>query len=67
MSKENKVIEEKDRMCLAQAFVLLHKMHRVFAEQGYEDCAEALDVLFHWIDEMSMLLRIVNGDLDGDD
>lgn len=54
-------------MGLAQAFILLHKVHRIFLELGYEDYVEAFDVLFCWIDEMSLLLKIVNGELDWDD
>lgn len=67
MDKEEKVIPEKDRMGLAQAFILLHKVHHAFDELGLRDEAEALEVLFHWVDEMSLLLKIVNGELDGDD
>lgn len=64
---EEKVIPEKDRMCLAAAFVLLHKLHDYYSDHGVTELAEALECLFHWVDEMSLLLKIVNGELDGDD
>lgn len=64
---EEKVIPEKDKMCLAAAFVLLHKLYDYYSDHGVTELAEALEVLFHWIDELCLLLKIVNGEMDESD
>lgn len=57
--KEN-VIPEKNRMGLVQALMILHKVRKIdkLLEQiGIEQCGEAFDVVFEWIDNMVLLLH----------
>lgn len=52
---EEKVIPERDRMGLVQALTILHRLRDILGE--YNDYAEALQVIFEWIDNMVLLLK----------
>lgn len=53
---EEKVIPEHDRMGLVQALTILHKL-RDLCMGDNNDLAEALDVIFEWIDNVVIFLN----------
>lgn len=57
-------IPERNRMGLVQALMVLHKvrrMEKLMGQVGIEDCGEAFDVVFAWIDDMVLLLEKIGG------
>lgn len=60
MDDKGKVIPERDRMGLSQALCILHKLRDICSGDN-NDLAEALDVIFEWIDNMVLLLSKFGG------
>lgn len=57
--QEEKVIVERDRICLAQALIILHGFYdRNIFGQNVE---EAFQVVFEFIDDMAILLKKSGG------
>lgn len=57
---DEKVIPERDRMGLAQALIYLYKLRNVIPDES--GLAQALDAVFQYIDEMSLLVEIVEAE-----
>lgn len=58
------IISEKNRMGLVQALMILHKVRKIdklLEQVGIEQCGEAFDVVFEWIDNMVLLLHKIGG------
>ncbi|MBD5516091.1 MAG: hypothetical protein HDR06_15980 [Lachnospiraceae bacterium] len=67
-AKGENIIPEKNRMSLVHALMILHKVRRVekLMEQiGIEQCGEAFDVVFEWIDNVVILLNRIGGNKHG--
>lgn len=54
-----KVIVERDRMCLAQALIILHSLRDMYSE--CEDIQQAFRAVFEFIDDMAILLQKIEG------
>lgn len=53
---EEKIIPERNRMGLVQALTILHRLRDICSGDN-NDLAEALQVVFEWIDNMVLLLK----------
>lgn len=65
--KGENIIPEKNRMSLVHALIIVHKVRRlekVLEQIGIEQCGEAFDVVFEWIDNTVLLLQKI-GDRHG--
>ncbi len=56
---QEKVIVERDRMCLVQALIILHVLSRLHTPGG--EIQEAFQVVFEFIDDMAILLKKSGG------
>ena len=56
--EEEKVIHEKDRMCMARAMIILHTFYDLLRRwQPDSEIADALEVVFQWIDEAVLMSK----------
>lgn len=53
---KEKTFDTPDRMDFVHAYYLLHRLRDLYHENHMDDLADAFDVLFHWIDDISLLI-----------
>lgn len=53
--KDEKVIVERERMCLARALIILQSLRDMYSE--CDDIQEAFQTLFEFINDMAILLK----------
>ncbi|MBD5524022.1 MAG: hypothetical protein HDR04_06315 [Lachnospiraceae bacterium] len=67
-AKRENIIPEKNRMSLVHALMILYKVQKaekLMEQIGIEQCGEAFDVVFEWIDNVVLLLNRIGGNKHG--
>ena len=63
---KEKLLDPPDHMDFVHALTTLHTLKSLCSELHIDDVAEALDVVFCWIDDMSLLVNQIAADHIGD-
>ena len=63
---KEKLFDPPDHMDFVHALTTLHTLKSLCTELHIDDVAEALDVVFCWIDDMSLLVNQIAADHIGD-